>query len=59
MNAIQFINVDENNNDTMSVNQEAVDFLSAIEGKIAVLAVAGLYRTGKSFLLNLLLGWYL
>jgi len=38
------------------VHEEAAKVLEAIEGPIAVVAVAGLYRTGKSFLLNSLLG---
>ncbi|KAJ8537338.1 hypothetical protein ON010_g13258 [Phytophthora cinnamomi] len=35
---------------------EAVEYLGQIRGDIAVVAIAGLYRTGKSYLLNLLLG---
>ena len=35
-----------------SINQQALDILSAVEKPITVLGVAGLYRTGKSFLLN-------
>jgi hypothetical protein len=38
------------------VQQEALDLLNGIEGPVAVVAVAGLWRTGKSFLLNSLLG---
>lgn len=34
------------------VTEEAVKFLKAIQGPIAVVSVAGLYRTGKSYLLN-------
>ncbi|KAK1941226.1 Guanylate-binding protein 4 [Phytophthora citrophthora] len=34
----------------------AVTYLQQIRGDIAVVAIAGLYRTGKSYLLNLLLG---
>jgi len=34
------------------VTDEAVKFLRAIQGPIAVVSVAGLYRTGKSYLLN-------
>jgi len=29
-----------------------VDFLSTLEAPVAVVAVAGMYRTGKSYLLN-------
>ena len=42
-------------NDTFKVNQEAVAFLAGLQGPISVVAVAGLYRTGKSFLLNRIL----
>jgi hypothetical protein len=34
------------------VCDEGANLLRSIEGTIAVVAVAGLYRTGKSFLLN-------
>lgn len=34
------------------VSDEARSFLSSIDEKVAVIAVAGKYRTGKSFLLN-------
>jgi hypothetical protein len=34
------------------VTQEALDFLKAIQTPVAVVAVAGKYRTGKSYLLN-------
>ena len=34
------------------VSEEAIKFLSSIKEKIGVVAVAGKYRTGKSFLLN-------
>ena len=37
------------------VTDEAKTFLSSIDGPVAVVAVAGLYRTGKSFLLNRML----
>ncbi|ORZ35050.1 guanylate-binding protein [Catenaria anguillulae PL171] len=39
-----------------SVNPKAVDFLSAIQGPIGVVTIAGLYRTGKSYVLNRLAG---
>lgn len=40
-------------NDTgFSVNDEALNILNGLDGPISVVAVAGLYRTGKSFLLN-------
>ena len=34
------------------VSEEAKSFLRSIKGKIGIIAVAGKYRTGKSFLLN-------
>ncbi len=37
------------------LTREAVDFLGALEGPIGVVAVAGMYRTGKSYLLNRML----
>ena len=37
------------------VNPEAVEFLSSVKEKVAVISVAGKYRTGKSFLLNRIL----
>jgi len=39
-------------NDAFHVNPDALAVLRDIEGPIAVVAVAGMYRTGKSFLLN-------
>ena len=38
------------------VNEEALAALRRVEGPIAVVAVAGLYRTGKSYLLNRIVG---
>ncbi|KAJ0412475.1 hypothetical protein ATCC90586_005495 [Pythium insidiosum] len=37
-----------------AVNPDAAALLESIKGKLVIIAVAGLYRTGKSFLLNLL-----
>lgn len=37
------------------VSAKALDYLSSIQGPVSVVAIAGLYRTGKSYLLNLLL----
>lgn len=34
------------------VSEDAKEFLSGIKEKVAVVSVAGKYRTGKSFLLN-------
>ena len=38
------------------VNEDAAEYLKSLKGDLAVCVVAGLYRTGKSFLLNLLTG---
>jgi hypothetical protein len=35
--------------------EEAQSILSSVQGKIAIVAVAGMYRTGKSYLLNRML----
>lgn len=37
------------------LNPEAVQMMSQIKGPIGVVSVAGMYRTGKSYLLNRLL----
>ncbi|KAG9411390.1 hypothetical protein AC1031_017030 [Aphanomyces cochlioides] len=42
--------------DRLQVNEDAMKILQKIEGKISVIAMAGLYRTGKSSMLNWLLG---
>ncbi|KAE9025742.1 hypothetical protein PR003_g11613 [Phytophthora rubi] len=42
--------------DQLKVNEEAVELLRRIDGHVAVVAMAGLYRTGKSSMLNWLLG---
>ncbi|EGZ14145.1 hypothetical protein PHYSODRAFT_286750 [Phytophthora sojae] len=42
--------------DQLKVNDEAVGLLHRIDGHVAVVAMAGLYRTGKSSMLNWLLG---
>lgn len=34
------------------INENAISYLRAIKGSIGVVAVAGMYRTGKSYLLN-------
>ena len=59
---IPFITVDENNADNTEedkkfiVNEEALNALRNIQTPIAVIAIAGLYRTGKSFLVNRIIG---
>jgi hypothetical protein len=40
----------------LTINPEAVALLQAIQGPVAPVAVCGRYRTGKSFLLNRLIG---
>lgn len=37
------------------VNEEIKDFFSSLEGPIGIISVAGMYRTGKSYLLNRML----
>lgn len=51
---IQFISISDEGK--CSVNPIATDMLRRIGTKLAVITVAGPYRTGKSFLLNRLLG---
>jgi hypothetical protein len=41
------------------VNPDAVAYLESLKGKVAVVAIAGLYRTGKSYLLNAVRAWVL
>lgn len=48
--AIQLIRVSTEGH--FEVTREGIRFLEAIEGPIVVLGVAGMYRTGKSYLLN-------
>ena len=42
----------ENINGQLRVNPEALKILSAIRQPIVVVAIVGLYRTGKSYLMN-------
>mmetsp|Transcript_20410 Transcript_20410/g.55652 ORF Transcript_20410/g.55652 Transcript_20410/m.55652 type:complete len:565 (-) Transcript_20410:72-1766(-) len=51
---LQFIRIDDKG--TCHVEANAASLLFQLEGRLAVVGVAGLYRTGKSFLLNRLLG---
>ena len=51
---LQLIGIDDNGR--CKVEEYAASILQQITGKIAVVGVAGLYRTGKSFLMNRLLG---
>lgn len=52
--ASQFITSDENG--VYTVHREAIQVLEGITSPLGVVAVAGMWRTGKSFLLNSLLG---
>lgn len=42
------------NKSSVQVHEEAAGIIRQIRGPVAVVAVAGLYRTGKSYLLNVL-----
>ncbi|XP_003418519.1 guanylate-binding protein 6 [Loxodonta africana] len=46
----------ENQNQKLKVNQEAVEILDKISQPVVVVAIAGMYRTGKSYLMNCLAG---
>ncbi|XP_045697010.1 guanylate-binding protein 1-like [Phyllostomus hastatus] len=46
----------ENTNGKLEVNPEALKILSAITQPLVVVAIVGLYRTGKSYLMNKLAG---
>ena len=57
MNLIAFTPENGNNNINLfcigfSVSEEAISLLRNVKERIGVIAVAGKYRTGKSFLLN-------
>nr|NP_001034736.3 guanylate binding protein 11 [Mus musculus]AAI11040.1 Predicted gene, EG634650 [Mus musculus] len=46
----------ENHNEQLLVNQEAIEILDKISQPVVVVAIVGLYRTGKSYLMNRLAG---
>ncbi|XP_048207684.1 guanylate-binding protein 5-like isoform X2 [Perognathus longimembris pacificus] len=46
----------ENTEEQLVVNKEALEMLSAITQPVVVVAIVGLYRTGKSYLMNKLAG---
>ncbi|XP_064138270.1 guanylate-binding protein 1-like isoform X2 [Loxodonta africana] len=46
----------ENTNGKLTANQEALKILSAVTQPVVVVAIVGLYRTGKSYLMNKLAG---
>lgn len=52
---VPFIQVDPKTN-LLSVTDEARQILSALDGTVGVAAVAGVYRTGKSYILNQIAG---
>eukprot|EP00927_Polykrikos_kofoidii_P061170 TRINITY_DN56039_c0_g1_i1.p1 TRINITY_DN56039_c0_g1~~TRINITY_DN56039_c0_g1_i1.p1 ORF type:complete len:809 (+),score=173.47 TRINITY_DN56039_c0_g1_i1:42-2429(+) len=51
---LQLIRIDDQGK--CHLQENAVTILNQIQGRLAVVGIAGLYRTGKSFLLNRLLG---
>ncbi|CAO2639113.1 Guanylate-binding protein 6 [Lemmus lemmus] len=46
----------ENHKDQLSVNRTAIEILNNISQPVVVVAIVGLYRTGKSYLMNRLAG---
>lgn len=46
----------ENENEELRVNPEAINILERITQPVVVVAIVGLYRTGKSYLMNRLAG---
>ena len=46
----------ENQKDRLYVNPKAIEILNKISQPVVVVAIVGLYRTGKSYLMNRLLG---
>ncbi|XP_035108948.1 guanylate-binding protein 6 [Callithrix jacchus] len=46
----------ENNKEKLLVNQQAIQILDQISQPVVVVAIVGLYRTGKSYLMNQLAG---
>ncbi|ELR57842.1 Guanylate-binding protein 6 [Bos mutus] len=46
----------ENDNEILSVNQKALQILEKISQPVVVVGIVGLYRTGKSYLMNRLAG---
>ncbi|XP_008063588.1 guanylate-binding protein 4-like [Carlito syrichta] len=46
----------ENQNEQLMVNQEAIQILEKISQPVVVVAIVGMYRTGKSYLMNRLAG---
>ncbi|KAM8998763.1 guanylate-binding protein 6 isoform X3 [Sarcophilus harrisii] len=46
----------ENTNEELTVNPQALQILTSIDKPVVVVAIVGLYRTGKSYLMNKLAG---
>lgn len=46
----------ENDEGQLIVNPKAIKILQTIVGPVVVVAIVGLYRTGKSYLMNRLVG---
>ena len=46
----------ENDNEILSVNKKALQILEKISQPVVVVGIVGLYRTGKSYLMNRLAG---
>ncbi|XP_034976215.1 guanylate-binding protein 1-like [Zootoca vivipara] len=44
--------IENNPNEELRVNQEALKILQSIQQPVVVVAIVGLYRTGKSYLMN-------
>ena len=52
--AIALVNYDINKGG-FYINEEAISIVSSIKEEIGIISVAGMYRTGKSYLLNRML----
>ena len=50
--AIPLVYVDKDDPQNFKINPEATAFISSVEKPVAIVSVAGMYRTGKSYLLN-------
>ncbi|XP_036372460.1 guanylate-binding protein 1-like [Megalops cyprinoides] len=48
--------IENTSQDELQVNQEALNILSSIKQPVVVVAIVGMYRTGKSYLMNRLTG---
>lgn len=46
----------ENKNKQLSVNPGAIQILNSISQPVVVVSIVGMYRTGKSYLMNCLAG---